>query len=115
MHEVGLISNILDMVRDDAACRNISRIKKIHLLIGKFSMVLPDSMQFAFEALRDGEYLFQDALLYIEEKDLECLCNDCKHSFTIVDYHDFTCPHCSCADVQITAGRELSILSYEGE
>ncbi len=115
MHEVGLMSNILDTLRASASENQITRIKEIHLIVGKFSAVLPDSLQFAFEALRTDDQLFENAELVIEEKELECLCNDCKQTFTLEKHYDFTCPHCSGSNVQITAGREFSIAFYEGD
>lgn len=115
MHEVGLVSNILDTLRDNAADHQITRITKIHLIIGKFSMVLPDSMQFAFESLRAEEVLFKDAELSIEEKELECLCNECKQTFAVGQSYAFVCPHCNSSNLQIISGRELSIAFYEGD
>lgn len=50
-------------------CRTISaRVERIKLVVGKLSMALPDSLQFAFEAIKAGEELFRQADLEIEEK-----------------------------------------------
>ena len=47
MHEMALMDGVLNAVRESARDRNLSKINKIKLVVGKFSMALPDSLQFA--------------------------------------------------------------------
>ena len=69
MHELSIMEGVLNMVRESAVQSNISKVNKLKLVIGKLSMVLPDSLQFCFQALSQEEF-FQDAVLEIEEKDI---------------------------------------------
>ncbi len=115
MHEVGLMANILDTISSSAQENNISRIREITLIVGKFTMVLPDSMLFAFEALKQNDPLYADATLTICEKNIECLCEACNKTFLVEQNHCFICPDCTSSKVKILSGRELYIDCYEGD
>ncbi len=114
MHEITLMSSILDTLRESALQNNIKNIKQIKLVVGKFSMALPDSLLFAFEALGQDE-LFKGAVLDIEEKDTKCICRDCGQHFSLDNDYYFVCPNCSGHKTEIVSGRELYIDYYEGD
>ena len=115
MHEFALIEGVLGLVRDSALQNNIRRVERIKLVVGKLSMALPDSLQFAFEAIKAGEELFRQADLEIEEKEIVCRCGQCHQSFAVEDSVSFICPHCGSVNIEIIQGRELYIDCYEGE
>lgn len=115
MHELSLMTGIMDTVKQSAAQNNIMRVEKIKLVIGKLSMALPDSLQFAFDALKQDEKLFKEAVLEIEEKEISCLCSNCKQSFMVDKTYHFICPECASNKVEIVGGRELYIDFFEGE
>lgn len=115
MHEISLMANILATLRESALQNGIKNITQIKLVVGKFSMALPDSLLFAFEALGTQDELFMGAKLDIEEKDTKCICRDCHHPFTLDNEYYFICPHCSGHKVEIISGRELYIDYYEGD
>jgi len=115
MHEFALIEGVLGLVRDSALQNNIRRVERIKLVVGKLSMALPDSLQFAFEAFKADEELFHHAVLEIEEKEIICSCGQCNQSFTVEDSVSFICPWCGSVRVEIIQGRELYIDCYEGE
>ena len=114
MHEVTLMSGILDTLRENARLNGITRISRIKLIVGKFSMALPSSLRFAFAALAQ-EGLFQEAWLDIEERELHCLCQDCQREFGPQSSYCFVCPDCNGQHIKILAGREMLIDFYEGD
>jgi hydrogenase nickel incorporation protein HypA/HybF len=114
MHELGLMDNVLNMVRESAGQSRISRVSRIKLVVGKFSMALTDSLRFAFEVLAQDE-LFKDAVLEIEEKAIECQCAACAHRFEVDRSYNFICPRCGTNKVDIVSGRELYVDYFEGE
>ncbi|MGI6487890.1 MAG: hydrogenase maturation nickel metallochaperone HypA [Syntrophomonadaceae bacterium] len=114
MHEMALMDGVLNAVRESARDRNLSKINKIKLVVGKFSMALPDSLQFAFEVLSQEE-IFAGAVLEIEERDIVCQCRGCQLQFEIDNTYRFVCPGCESRQVEIISGRELYIDCYEGE
>lgn len=115
MHELALIQGVMEAVRDSAAVNNISKVSKVGLVVGKLSMALPDSMQFAFEVISNGEELFQGAALEIEEKEVICSCQQCQELFPQQEQHIFVCSGCGSNQVDIIQGRELYLDYYEGE
>lgn len=114
MHELSLMESVVDIVRQSAMENNIDRINKLRLVVGKLSMALPDSLQFAFQVLGQDE-MFKNAELEIEEKEIICQCHGCQEHFTVKNNYNFICPHCGCNDVAIIEGRELYLDYYEGE
>ncbi len=117
MHEVGLMANVLEMVKSSAKDKGISSVRRIKLVVGELSMVQAESLRFAFEALSEDDMfrgVFQRTVLEIEEKVLECQCDRCGHSFPGMD-HRFACPLCKMDQVKIISGRELYVEFYEGE
>lgn len=115
VHELSIMEGVLNMVRESAEQHNIRKVNSLKLVIGKLTMVLPDSLQFSFQALSNQEELFRDAVLEIEQKDIVVLCNGCKQHFTLEDGYCFVCPECGANSVEIVSGRELFLDNYEGE
>jgi hydrogenase nickel incorporation protein HypA/HybF len=114
MHELSLMTSVLETVRQGAPDNDIKQVKKVKLVIGKLSQALPDSLQFAFGVLSQDE-MFRGAVLEIEEKDIICLCPDCQNQFAVQDDYSFICPNCQGLKVEIISGRELYIDYFEGD
>lgn len=115
MHELSLMQSVTDIVKESAAQNHINKISKVKLVIGKFSMALPDSMQFAFEAIAATEPLFAGAVLEIEPRSIICECLECEVKTEIEDSYHFVCSNCGSVKVEIIQGRELYLDYYEGE
>lgn len=115
MHELSLMEGVLDIIRDSAAQNKIKKVKKVKLVVGKFSMALPDSLRFAFDAMTGVEELFQGAALEIEEKEILCQCQQCQRTSHIKDGFHFLCSGCGSTKVEIIQGRELFLDYYEGD
>lgn len=113
MHETALMAEVLKTVQQSALENNLSKVTKIKLAIGKLSMALPEALNFAFQVLKKGT-VCEEAELEIESKEIILLCLDCTREFRPQDYH-FSCPFCSSSQIKIIQGRELHILSFEGE
>ncbi|HOQ09957.1 MAG TPA: hydrogenase maturation nickel metallochaperone HypA [Syntrophomonadaceae bacterium] len=114
MHELTLMQSVLQTVEQDAAQHGINRINKVKLVIGQLTMALPDSLIFAFEALKPGT-MFSDASLIIEERHAQCTCHSCQQEYKLDDYFQFVCPTCGSTDIEVEGGKELYIDYYEGD
>jgi hydrogenase nickel incorporation protein HypA/HybF len=114
MHELSIIQSVVDTVKKSAWEHKLKRVNKVKLVIGKLTMALPDSLQFAFEALAIDE-MFENAVLEIEERNISCLCNSCQSCFQVDDKYRFICPQCGHDRVNIISGRELYIDYFEGD
>ena len=115
MHELSLMQGVMDIVKESAAQNGILKVNKVKLVVGKFSMALPDSLQFAFEAISGVEPLIKGAVLEIETKEILCQCQQCQQINQLGDTYHFVCSSCGSTKIDIIQGRELYLDYYEGD
>lgn len=114
MHELALMESVTTMVKENAQANNIKKINIIKLVVGRFSMAVPDSLKFAFEVFKNDE-MFSEAVLEIKETPIICQCKACGNKFEVNDTYDFRCTQCSEPSVEVISGRELYVDYYEGD
>ena len=85
-------------------------MRSIRLQVGRLSGVVPDALMFAFELAAQGTPL-EGARLVIDEPAGRLHCRTCQ----VDQGTDDLILLCTCgsADVEVTAGRELALLSVE--
>lgn len=101
----------LNQVLDEAGKAGASRVLNIRLRIGALSGVVPEALQFAFEALADGTAA-QDATLTIENIPARFWCEHCQTEFDARSVIA-QCPKCNKFSRELRAGRELELASME--
>lgn len=111
MHELSIAQNIIEIVRQSLGTAPAQSVKKINLLVGKLTNILPDSLQFCFDALVQNTNL-GNASLIIDHVPVEFICDAC-HSNTILDDWYFHCPSCGSPNVRVIRGNELQIQEIE--
>jgi hydrogenase nickel incorporation protein HypA/HybF len=114
VHELSIMEGVLNMIRESAEQSDIGKVNRLKLVIGKLTMVLPDSLQFCFQVLSQDE-LFRDAVLEIEEKDIVIRCSECQQQYVLEDGYSFICPGCGTCQTEIVCGREMFLDYYEGD
>jgi hydrogenase nickel incorporation protein HypA/HybF len=107
MHELSITQSIVDAVRERAAGRPVHCIR---VRAGRLTAVIPASIQFCFELIVEGTEL-AGARLEIEQPDGRAHCRACDTEFALPDLV-LLCP-CGSAEVSVTGGRELQIVSME--
>lgn len=107
MHELAITQSVVDAVSEHAAGAQVASVR---LRVGKLSGVVPDAMRFCFELITDGTGL-QGAQLVIDEPPGAGHCRSCGCDLTLADLI-LLCP-CGSADVDVIAGRELTVQSIE--
>jgi len=111
MHEVGIMQSALDIAFDWAARNGADRISCLSLRVGALSGVVPDALEFAFEALKQDTQA-ETARLEVEFIPLLLYCPDCRREFT-TDGFTYLCPDCGRLDTEIRQGQELEIARVE--
>jgi hydrogenase nickel incorporation protein HypA/HybF len=111
MHELSIMQSALDQVLEKARQAGASRVHAIRLRIGALSGVVPDALQFAFEALADGTPA-QGAQLLIEDVPARFWCAACSHEFE-ANRMFAECPDCHRPSSELRAGREMELTSLE--
>lgn len=113
MHELAIISNLLEIVKEEASAHRIHRVTRVDLVIGKMHHLVPDLVRFAFETITEGT-VAEQADLEIEWVEVMMTCRDCTHHFQLDDWV-FICPKCGSVDLKQVCGQELYVKSLEGE
>jgi hydrogenase nickel incorporation protein HypA/HybF len=107
MHELAITQSVVDAVCERAAGRPVHSVR---VRVGKLTAVVADSMRFCFELVTEGTVL-EGARLEIEQPPGSAHCRQCDADFALTDLV-LLCP-CGSADVMVTSGRELQIMSME--
>ncbi|MEB3290679.1 MAG: hydrogenase maturation nickel metallochaperone HypA [Leptolyngbya sp.] len=108
MHELSITQTIIDTVVEAAQG---AAVRQITLEIGELSAILPDSIQFCFEACTPNTPL-AGAKLAILTVPGRGMCRNCGHEMPLeVPYG--ICDQCDSLAIDIIAGQGLVILSME--
>ncbi len=113
MHELSIMQAAMDLALRRAQEANASRVHLIRLRVGQLSGVVPDALQFAFEALSSGT-LAHGAKLDIEHVPARFWCGACQREF-VADDMIGECPDCHGLSADVRSGRELELASMEIE
>jgi len=111
MHELSIMQSALDQVLEQARQAGANRVHAIRLRIGALSGVVPNALQFAFEALADGTPA-KGAKLIIEDVPARFWCATCKQEFKATRMFA-ECPGCHHPSAELRAGREMELISLE--
>ena len=112
MHEVGVVSSLVQQVEAEARRLGVAgRVTAVHLKLGALTTFVPAAMTFCFDALTRGTDL-AGAKLVIEEIPAAANCRSCGAAFTLASL-PFACAACGSPDIEITAGRELLLDALE--
>jgi hydrogenase nickel incorporation protein HypA/HybF len=110
MHELSVTQGILDIALKNAGAR---RIKQVNLVIGQFSSIVDDSVQFYWEVI-SKDTPAEGSALHFERIPGEMTCRACGHVFRL-NGETFACPSCSSTSVRISKGSEFQVKSIDVE
>lgn len=111
MHEMSVTESMMDVVLRHAERNNATQVTSINIVLGEFSTVMPESVQFYFDILSKGT-IAEGAELNFRRTKLMARCEGCGNEFEVVEY-DFTCPGCKGEKSEIISGREFQVESIE--
>ncbi|MDZ7363260.1 MAG: hydrogenase maturation nickel metallochaperone HypA [candidate division KSB1 bacterium] len=111
MHELSIASAIVDTVTQEIKRQNLPPVQTIVVRIGALSSVVPEALQFGFEAIIP-DTLLANTKLQIEWTPVQGKCRVCNHEFTVEDFV-FACPACQSGQIEVTRGDELEIAFLE--
>ena len=113
MHESSIAHSILEIVEEQCSEKGCSEVDAITVRLGKATGVMPESLQFAFDALKEPTKA-KNARMTIEIVPIGGACKSCNKEFDVPDVqYVFSCPHCGSASFDITRGREMEISDME--
>ena len=111
MHELGIMTSVLDAAKESAREAGATKLLKVSLSVGEMTEAIEDSLRFAFEVLTEGT-MSEGAELEINMVTPRSLCLDCGAEYEHDRFH-MVCPECGGYNTKLLAGRELQIDSIE--
>ncbi|MDR0308587.1 MAG: hydrogenase maturation nickel metallochaperone HypA [Coriobacteriales bacterium] len=114
MHEMSLMTSVLETADETARKSGAKSITRISLTVGVMSDVLSDALEFAFEVLSPESPYADGAELVITQVTPRSRCQVCGLEFDHDRFHR-SCPSCQALATELLAGRELFIESIEVE
>ena len=111
MHELGIMTGVLQAVEESAKQAGSEKVLKISLSVGVMTEAIEDALRFAFEALSEGT-MCESAELEITMIPPISICAECGNEYEHDRFH-MLCPECGSSFTQLIQGKELQIDSIE--
>lgn len=112
MHELSIMQGIFDIVMENAAQHQLTRVKSVRVVVGDLSGVEPDALSFAFDFFANNT-LAKGAEFVINTVPITGKCRRCSEKLD-----GFTGLRCQCdgpPDYELLTGRELYVDTITGE
>ncbi|WP_102260900.1 hydrogenase maturation nickel metallochaperone HypA/HybF [Mesobacillus jeotgali] len=115
MHEMSLMSEIMEIVSEDAAARGFKMVRRMDVIVGDLSNVLPDALELAFLFFQrqEGTMIDVSSTLHIIREEAKAQCPACQCEFQ-PDYRIALCPECGVPGCLLVSGETFRVESYEG-
>ena len=111
MHEVGIMQSTLELAEGQARAAGATRIEEVRMRVGRMTGVVPEALEHAFEALRQGT-MADAARLEVEYLPGAFWCAGCDREFEAEAM--FTpCPTCGEPSLGLRQGTEIQLVSLE--
>ena len=113
MHEMSLAENVLQLIQDAAEREGFQRVKAVWLEIGARATVVPQALEFCFDAVTRGS-LAEGARLEFIAVPAGGICLACSQAVVLAPGAD-ACPQCGSYQLQITSGDDMRVKELEVE
>lgn len=113
MHELSLAMSVREIVEDAAEKNNATKINEINIIVGEFSSVSVEALEFAMEAAKK-DTIFENAVINIKSIKTVLLCSDCNAKSDMDDFV-FICASCGSGAVTVISGDRMYVESIDIE
>jgi len=113
MHELSIAESIVDIVHQYVAPERLHDVRTVSVKVGTFSGVVPDSLEFSYQAINAGTPL-ERSYLTLEIIPFMVQCRDCMRE-SVSENGVVLCPECSSSNTIILSGNELQVKDIELE
>lgn len=113
MHELSLCESIVSLVTESAGREGLARVTRVTVDIGVAAAIDPDALLFCFPIVAEATPA-AEAELVVNRIPLKARCTACGADFapeTLIS----PCPVCGGHDRSLLAGRDMRVVSFEGE
>jgi len=113
MHELSVTESILNLASEYARKSEATKVTDIHLVIGRLSSIVDDSVQFYWDFVAENS-ICQGATLHFHRVDAKLECQECSFTYEISEKLT-PCPQCGSYNTRIVSGEEFYLESIEIE
>jgi hydrogenase nickel incorporation protein HypA/HybF len=127
MHEVSVMTDVVNSILDEVKKHQFQKIQKVNLEVGELMFLGEDQLRFAYKILTREHEVLKDSELVIEIIAPKIECGSCGYAGALTyenmgnpddqSYHfsfpKFTCPKCGSA-IKILEGRECILRNITG-
>lgn len=113
MHEFSIVNALLEMCEQNAKDKNMAKITKVEIKIGKLSGVEPHLLETAFDTFKEGS-MCDGAELIMHLQDVVLHCLSCDYQ-GIIENNAFECPTCKSTECKVIDGEEMYLMRLEME
>jgi hydrogenase nickel incorporation protein HypA/HybF len=114
VHELSIVSSIVDSVTEALAAYPGARVKEVRLRVGALASVIEDSLQFCY-GIATEETPLAGSKLIVKNLPVVAFCLKCTAEVELSGVQSFRCPRCEEPVSDLRQGRELEIESIEIE
>ena len=111
MHELSVAQSIVEIIQQHVPESERECVTAVRLKIGACAGIVPDSLEFSFQAIT-AESSLRQAKLEIETIPFRIYCHACK-STSENETGLVVCSHCGSMDTKILSGAEMHITEIE--
>ena len=113
MHEVALVSAIVETVEKQAAAQKARRVKWIKIRFNALTSHSADHVRFSFDIVKNSHPLLKDATLKLNEVEplLQCKCGRIFQGHHLPD----VCPHCGSLEVTAVNSTDMVLEGFKAE
>jgi hydrogenase nickel incorporation protein HypA/HybF len=112
VHELSIVSSIVESVTDTLAAYPGARVKEVRLRVGALASVIEDSLLFCYGIATEGTPL-EGSRLIVKILPVRMHCENCAADVEIATLQSFRCPGCNEPVSDLRQGRELEIEAIE--
>jgi len=113
MHELSVTESVLEIACNHAKEAKARAVTDIHLVIGRLSSIVDESVQFYWDFVSKGT-LCENAKLHFRREPAILLCLACNNKYELKD-ELIPCPKCGSPQVRVLSGDEFNLESIEIE
>lgn len=113
MHELSLAMSVKEIVEDAAKQNNAKKVNEVNIVVGEFSSVSVDALEFAMEVAKK-DTVFENAKINIRSIETILSCSECKEE-TVMEDFVFKCGACNSTLVNILSGDRMYVDSIDIE
>jgi len=108
MHEISLVTALVEQVEVLAKQQGFNKVKSIKLAVGDISGVNSEALLFCFPEVVKGSVL-ESAEIAIDSIPSVIHCSDCNSDSVPDDRWVLICKHCGSMNVRVRSGKEFKI------